>query len=197
MTRLFTNEQEKFITEHVEGLLNHSLADLVNEKFNLSITAKQIKRWKANHGLSSGLKGSEGMAPPNKGTKGLFNVGGNKTSFKPGQQALNYKPIGTERIDRDGYTIVKISDYGPWHKRWKHKHKVIWEETNGPIPTGHALLFADQNKQNIALDNLILVTRGQLATLNKKNLLANNADLTRTGIIIADIAQKMSERKKS
>jgi len=196
MTNLFTMEQEKFIKEHVKGSLNQSLTDLVNEKFNLSITTKQMKRWKANHGLSSGLRGSEGMAPPNKGTKGLYNVGGNQTSFKPGQQALNYKPVGTERIDLDGYLIVKVLDDGPWHKRWRHKHKVLWEEENGPIPKGHALIFADQNKANISLENLILVTRGQLATLNKKSLLSNDAELTRTGIIIVDIAQKMSGRKK-
>ena len=197
MSKLFTDEQVEFIKENVVGTLNQTLADLVNEKFNLSITARQMKTWKKNHGLSSELKGSEGMDPPNKGTKGLYNVGGNQTSFKPGQRPKNYKPVGTERVDRDGYILVKVQDDGPWHKRWRHKHKVLWEKEYGPIPPRHKLLFADQNKQNITLDNLILVTNKQMATLNKKGLLTDNPDFNRTGIILADISQKISERKRN
>lgn len=193
---LFTQEQKEFIVRHVKGRHNQELTDLVNDRFGLTITARQMKTWKNNHGLSSGLKGTEGKEPPNKGTKGLFNVGGNRTSFKPGHRPLNYKPIGYERIDRDGYTLVKVSDEGPWHKRWRHKHKVIWEKVNGPIPKGHVLLFADQNKQNISLDNLILIPQSKLPTLNKKRLLHKDAELTKTGIIIADLYQKIGERKR-
>ncbi|AUJ23138.1 HNH endonuclease [Virgibacillus dokdonensis] len=198
MTKLFTHEQEMFIRENVKGLGNQELADLVNKTFDLSITRKQMKNWKRNHNLSSGLTGrfEKGNVPVNKGTKGLYNVGGNKTSFKKGQKAHNYKPVGSERIDRDGYVLIKVSDDGPWQKRWRHKHKILWEKANGPVSPGHKLLFADQNKQNIKLDNLILVTEKQMATLNKKGLIKNDADLTKTGILLADIYQKVSERKK-
>lgn len=193
---LFTNEQEDFIKMHVVGRHNQELTELVNEKFGLSITSKQMKIWKHNRGLSSGLQGSEGTAPPNKGTKGIYNVGGNKTSFKPGHKPINYKPVGSERIDRDGYVLMKVQDEGPWHKRWRHKHKVVWEKEHGTIPRSHKLLFADQNRRNITLDNLILVSNKQMATLNKKGLLSANPDLNRTGIIMADLYQKISERKK-
>ncbi|RDY70304.1 HNH endonuclease, partial [Halobacillus trueperi] len=96
---LFTKEQEDFIKENVEGTPNKKLAAMVNESFNLSVTPRQVKTWKKNHGLSSGLKGTEGIAPKNKGTKGIYNVGGNRTSFKKGQRPSNYKPVGTERVD--------------------------------------------------------------------------------------------------
>lgn len=198
MVKLFSNEQEMFIRENVKGLGNQELADLVNKTFELSITRKQMKNWKRNYNLSSGLTGQfkKGNVPVNKGSKGLYNVGGNKTSFKKGQKAHNYKPVGSERIDRDGYVLIKVSDDGPWQKRWRHKHKILWEKANGPVPPGHKLLFADKNKQNIKLDNLILVTEKQMATLNKKGLIKNDADLTKTGILLADIYQKVSERKK-
>ncbi len=195
---LFTKEQKEFIKSNAKGLKNKELADLVNKTFGLSITARQMNTWKKNHGVTSGLdcRFKNGHVPANKGTKGKFNVGGNRTSFKKGHKPLNYKPIGSERIDRDGYTLIKVQDDGPWHKRWRYKHRVMWEKENGPIPDGHALLFADGNKQNITLDNLILVSRKQMATLNKKGLITNDSDLTRTGIVIADIYQKISERKK-
>jgi hypothetical protein len=193
---LFTKEQRDFIKDNVHGISNQKLADMVNQKFGLSITAKQMKTWKTNHGLSSGLKGSEGTDPPNKGSKGLYNVGGNKTSFKKGQQPSNYKPVGTERIDRDGYILIKVSDEGPWHKRWRHKHKVIWEQANGPIPKGRCILFLDSNKLNLMLDNLQLITNSQLAILNRKNLISDQPEFTKTGIMIADIFGKIGERKK-
>lgn len=196
---LFTLEQKEFIRQNVEGRLNQELADLVNEKFGLQITARQMNTYKKNHGLVSGLdfRFPKGSTPANKGTKGLYNVGGNRTSFKKGQRPSNYKPVGYERIDRDGYTLIKVSDEGPWNKRWRHKHKVIWEEKNGPIPKGHVIIFADQNRRNIQLDNLILIKQSQLSVLNRKGLLHNDAELTKTGIIMADIYRKISERKRN
>lgn len=194
---LLTPQQAEFVINNVRGLSNSELTSLVNETFDLSLTVSQIKSWKSNRGLSSGLRGSEGKAPPNKGTKGLYNVGGNRTSFRKGQPARNYKPVGSERIDRDGYTLIKVSDDGPWHKRWRHKHKVIWEEKHGPIPKGHVILFADQNKRNLDPDNLILIKQSQLSVLNKKGLLHHDAELTKTGIIMADIYRKISERKRN
>ncbi|MEN2464948.1 HNH endonuclease signature motif containing protein [Ornithinibacillus sp. JPR2-1] len=193
---LFTKEQKEFIQKHVKGLRNQELADLVNEKFNLSITALQMKNWKRNHGLSSGLKGSEGLTPPNKGTKGLHNVGGNKTSFKKGQKPANYKPVGSERVDNDGYLLVKVQEDGPWNKRWRHKHKILWEEVNGPVPRGYKLIFADGNKENITLENLILVSNRQLLTMNRNSLIQGDAELTKTGIVIADLMNKITDRKR-
>lgn len=194
---LFSKEQVAFIQENVIGLSNQKLTDLVNQKFGLSITAKQMRAWKNHRKLSSGLKGTEGIDPPNKGTKGLYNVGGNRTSFKKGQKPSNFKPVGSERIDRDGYILIKVSDDGPWHKRWRHKHRAVWEEVNGPIPRGHCLLFLDTNRQNVNLENLQLITQKQLQLLNMKHLISDNAELTKTGIIVSDLYGKISERKKA
>ncbi|MGD9678408.1 MAG: HNH endonuclease signature motif containing protein [Vulcanibacillus sp.] len=196
---LFTKEQKEFIEKNVKGLQNDELATLVSETFNLSITAKQMNTFKKNHGLTSGINKcfKKGHTPVNKGTKGMYNVGGNKTSFKKGQKPLNYKPVGTERIDRDGYTLIKVSDKGNWHERWKLKHRVLWEKENGPIPKGHVLLFADRNKKNITLDNLILITHKQLARLNKNHLIANNAEITKSAVILADLYSKIGDRVRS
>ncbi|SHI03048.1 hypothetical protein [Virgibacillus chiguensis] len=55
--KLFTEEQIEFIKSHVVGRGNADLAALVNNRFGLSITARQMKNWKRNHNLSSGLTG--------------------------------------------------------------------------------------------------------------------------------------------
>lgn len=197
MVHRYTESQIDFITQHVKGHSNTELTEMFNVHFELDLGTNQIRAFKRNHKLSSGLDGrfKPDQTPWNKGIKGL-DIGGKETQFKKGHKPYNYKPVGYERVDRDGYTLVKVQDDGPWPKRWRHKHKVIWEQVNGPIPKGHVVLFADQNRQNVDLDNLILIPQSKLSTLNKKGLLHSDADLTRTGIIMADIYQKISERKK-
>lgn len=194
---LFTPEQIRFIEQHVPGRSNQELTELVNNHFGLDLTFVQIKAFKKNHKLSSGLDGRfpKGHTPFNKGLKGLKGVivGGKETQFKSGHLPHNYKPVGTERVNADGYVDIKIADPA----KWRGKHLLVWEKHNGrPVPPGHVVIFGDGNRRNFDPDNLILVSRKQLATLNKKNLIQNDAELTRTGIIIADIYQKIGERKK-
>lgn len=100
-------------------------------------------------------------------------------------------PVGSERVNSDGYVDIKISD----PNKWKGKHILIWEKENGPVPKGHCVIFGDGNNRNFDSNNLILVSRQQLIVLNKNNLIQSDADLTRTGVIIADLYQKINERK--
>lgn len=196
--RIFSDEQERFIRKNVQGKSNKDLAELINHTFGLQITIAQIKGWKANHKLSSGLTGyfERGHVPINKGTKGMFNVGGNKTSFKKGQPARNHKPVGTERIDRDGYVIVKVQDDGPWHKRWHPKHKLEWEKVHGKIPPGFVLIFLDGNKQNITMENLKLVTQAQNLQLNRKQWRSEIPEATLAGVNLTQIQAKVTKHKK-
>jgi hypothetical protein len=199
MVHKYTQEQTDFLIENVIGRGTAELTELFNAYFGLELKRSQIKGFKANRGLNSGLTGrfEKGSIPVNKGTKGLYNVGGNCTSFKPGQKAPNYKPVGSERLDRDGYILIKVSDVGTCPERWKLKHKVLWEEANGPVPKGHCLIFLDSNKHNTSLDNLQLITRTQLARMNQNDLISNDPELTKTGLIVADIITKISERKRN
>jgi len=111
-----------------------------------------------------------GHVPANKGVKGICYPGAVATQFKPGHRggrALEvYKPIGTERISKDGYLERKVNDDMPLQRRWRAVHILLWEEANGPLPKGHALAFRDGNKQHIALDNLELLSRAELMLRN-------------------------------
>ena len=188
----FTPEQAEFFEEHVKALGNSELTEMFNAHFGLSLTIAQIKAFKKNHRLSSGLDGrfQSGHTPFNKGKKG---VGGwEPTEFKKGDKPWNYQPVGSERVNGEGYVDIKIAD----PNKWKAKHVLTWESANGLVPKGHAVIFGDGNKRNFDLGNLILVSRKQLLSLNRLNLIQNDAGLTRTGVIIADIYNKIGERKK-
>lgn len=131
------------------------------------------------------------MAPWNKGKKGVT-CGGKETQFGKGRKPWNYRPVGSERTNVDGYVEIKIAD----PKTWKAKHVLLWEAAHGPIPKGHVVIFADGNKQNVTLENLLLLSRRELAVMNKKGLIANDAELTKAGVVVADIYLKIGERKR-
>lgn len=119
--------------------------------------------------IGASTRFQKGCSTWNKGMKGL-QMGGVATQFKPGHRggkaADLYQPIGAERISKDGYLQRKINDDMPLQKRWRGVHIIVWEEANGPLPAGHAVTFKDGNKQNIALDNLELLTRAELMARN-------------------------------
>ncbi len=195
----YSKEQLQFIRESAKGLGNIELTKRFNDYFLTSLSVEQIKSFKARHKISSGLTGryEKGSIPINKGTKGLYNVGGNRTSYKKGDEPHNCSSIGTEVVDKDGYLKIKVSDDKnlPCRKNWKFKHRLIWEEINGAIPKGHAVMFADQDKRNFHIDNLILISHSERLILNKKGLVFQNAELTKTGITTAKLINTIYKRK--
>ncbi|HHN3312994.1 TPA: HNH endonuclease signature motif containing protein, partial [Pseudomonas aeruginosa] len=86
---------------------------------------------------------------------------GSATRFKKGQKPHTWLPVGSTRISADGYLQRKISDTGYPPRDWKGIHILLWEEHFGPIPTGHCVCFKDNNKQNVVIDNLELITRAE------------------------------------
>jgi hypothetical protein len=64
----------------------------------------------------------------NKGMKGL-DIGGKHTRFQPGrkpEEALNYRPIGSTRVAKDGYLERKVSDDPAVYpaRRWVAVHRL-------------------------------------------------------------------------
>lgn len=104
----------------------------------------------------------KGHVPANKGLRrpGWYRGRMRETQFKPGvRQGIAvklYKPIGTERISKDGYRERKVNDDLPLQRRWKAVHRIVWEAENGPVPRGYIVAFKDGDKLNITLDNLEL-----------------------------------------
>ena len=193
----YTPQQSEFIAANVEGVSTKDLAAMVNDRFGTSLSERQIHSYKKNNKLKSGLTGhyAKGSEPWNKGLKGVN--GFSSTRFNPGEHSWNRVPIGTERITRDGYVEVKTRD-GHGVKNWRGKHILVWQEHHGKkVPAGHVVIFGDGNHFNFEPDNLILVSRKQLVRLNQNELIADNADLTRTGVLIADVYNKIGERRRS
>ena len=193
MYHIYSHEELRFIEKTYKKHDIHETTRLFNEKFGLDLSENRIRAVTRNHLFISGRDGryKPGHIPFSKGKK-MLHPRSKATYFKPGTIPWNYLPVGSERINSDGYLDVKIAD----PKKWKAKHIIIWEAAFGPVPKGHVIIFADGNKRNVELSNLLLITRGQLAVMNRRGLITSDAELTKTGKNIANVILKISEKKQ-
>lgn len=193
-SKVFPKEITDFIIANNYGRTTIEITKLVNTEFKTDFKINQIKAFRKNHKLVSGITGQfqKGNIPWTKGKKGLHFPGAEKTWFKKGQLPLNHKEIGTEIIDNNGYHKIKIGEPNVW----KFKHIIVWEEHNGKVPEGCNIIFSDGNKDNCDISNLMCITRAENAIMNKQGLRSESVELTKTGLVIAKLKHRISEVQK-
>ncbi len=138
------------------------------------VSEENLKRLCNRKGWMTGRTGcfAKGQEPVNKGKPMAPEVRAKcaPTMFKKGnrtgQANLNYKPIGTERVNEDGYLERKIHDGLPRQSRWRLVHLLNWEELHGPVPEGMCLKSRDGDRQNTDVSNWELIDRALLPALN-------------------------------
>ena len=171
-----TEDDVEYIREHYASMSAREIAEARGmSKTTISAIAQRLglhktREWIAerarlrssdpNHGgrktrfmkgctpFSKGRKIEEWMSP-----EGIANS--SKTRFKKGQPSLNGRPVGSERVNVDGYIEVKIAE----PNKWRQKQRVVWEAAHGPVPADSVVSFKDGNKQNCELSNLRVMTK--------------------------------------
>lgn len=89
-------------------------------------------------------------------------------------------------------------------KRWRdrYKHRVIWEECNGPIPKGMVVHHIDGDRRNNDISNLKLVTRAEHSHIHKVLFNINKSHAGKTNAEIygpekaESIRTKLSDKMK-
>lgn len=196
--RLLTQEQEYFLKAAYKNLSRAASTALLNETYKTNFTLQQITAYVKNNGIKSGRTGGfeKGHAPWNAGTKGV--VKPNSGNFKKGQVPKNQKPVGHERVcKKDGYVLIKTDQINPYtgFRGWyRHKHLVMWEQVNGPVPDGFVVSFIDGNKANIDLLNLELIDRNHLCRMNKQRVYDLPNELIPTMKNVVRLKVQMHER---
>lgn len=183
---IFTPEEVEWIIKNHKGINTDDLTEIINKKFNKNITRQQLKGFRSNHSLPSGVdttfkKGVVSYRPP-KGVRNSI-----KTEFKKGNKPHNTAPIGSEVVKK-GYWYRKITENNPpgqSRKDWKLVHHIVWEEHHGKIPPKHRVIFLDGNTSNFDIKNLALISGAEAAVMSKQNLFSNNQEITKTGNLIA------------
>lgn len=206
----YTKEQRDFLIANNYMTPAKELTDMFNKEFGTNITATNIKTFRGNNHLNSGLTGrfEKGHIPDNKGKKWDDYMPkdaqerSRKTTFKKGNKPLNAVDIGEEHMrysgskpDDLGYLHVKVCD-GKGNKNWIPKQRVIYEQHHGPIPDGYKVIFADGNRFNFDIENLVLVSSSEEFIMNQRHLRYDNQDLTKTGHLIAKVIDKRNKLRK-
>ncbi len=200
MKNKYTKEQREFIIKNNHLKTSQELADMFNKRFGTNITKVNIKNFRGNNHLNSGLNGQfkKGNIPHNKGKRqndymSIESIEKTKaTRFKKGNIPANHRDVGSERITKDGYIEIKIKE----PNKWQLKHRYIYEKKYGKIPKGYNLIFLDGNRKNIDLSNLKLVSKSEDLIMNKNKLFTTDKNITNTGSLIAKVIDKGNKLKK-
>ena len=190
--KLLTKEQHDYLVSIQKNKTSRDVANEMNQKFGLSLTEKQIKSYRRNNNLNSGLTGrfEKGRVPYNKATK-LPNLPRTSGQFKKGNKPPNYVPVGTINYTTDGYPKEKIGE----PNKWVLKHRKVWEEYHEPIPKGYSVCFLDRDKTNYDISNLILLSNEELARMNQNNYFSSDPELTKLGAGITKLSRKIKQQE--
>ena len=182
LRKLYPNEPTNTVAEK----LGRSVSSVFNraEQSDLHKSAEYLasphaSRFRRGYHLGWEHRFKKGAAPHNKGLRrpGWGPGRMKETQFKNGERrgvaAENYCPIGTIRVDHEGYQRIKVREAKQGEhtgfgnvKVWPLLQRHIWEQANGPIPEGHTIVFRDGNRQNVAIENLELISRADLMRRN-------------------------------
>lgn len=191
----YTEEEKQFFIEFVPG---HSYKEIQQEftrRFGCEITTSRIKSYIGNHKLKTGTTGQfkKGQVSHNKGKKMPPEIYEKcaKTMFKKGNIPSNHRPVGSERLTKDGYVEIKIAE----PNKWALKHRYIWEKENGKIPDKHILIFRDNDKTNVNLENLILISQSENLVINRHGLQHAAGEAKETVVGYAKLSDLTAKKK--
>lgn len=129
------------------------------------LSSPQAARLRAGNSKGHQARFKPGNVPHNKGVRQPGWAPGRmaETQFKPGRAQRNYKPIGSERITRDGFLERKVNADLPTQRRWVAVQRLVWIAAHGPVPAGHVIAFKPGTKTTVAaeitLDKLECISR--------------------------------------
>lgn len=189
----YTEEQLDFLREN-RTLPRLELMREFNARFGTNATLSMIvgllkrKRWLCSR-ITRFVKGH---IPWCAGKKGLGICKPNKGSFRKGHRPCNWRPVGSERVNKDGYIEIKVRE----PRTWRSKHVVVWESAHGQTKKGDVIRFKDNNKLNCRLDNLEMVSRQVNFHLNR-NGYTNTPEVLKPAMMsVARLEVKVFELKR-
>ena len=192
-------EYVRFLMKYIPGHTEDEIRKAFKGKYGHTLTEGQIGNFKNTYGVKSGTHGGQfikGQSPPNKGMK-MSKETYEKlkhTFFPKGHMPKNHRSVGSERINIDGYTEIKVKE----PNRWKLKQRVIYEELHGvKLKKNEVVIFLDGDRQNFNGDNLHKMSRAALVRYNQDHLYTNNREISQAAAYIAEIKENIGRNEKS
>lgn len=191
----WTDAERARLAEIAPGRSHDEIRDIMTGEFGDHFGGKRITAALKRYGIRTGLtgrfeKGNAGGFRDDEHRR-RFLEAGRATRFKAGEihgyAAMRKQPVGSERVDRDGYVWVKVADgiQEKANSNFRPKHVVEYERAHGAVPEGCNVVFADHDKRNFDPSNLVAVPRRLWSIMARKHLEYWDADSLRTCMNIA------------
>lgn len=180
----YSEEMLDWIKNNVKDCPHRILTEKFNKKFNTEYSIDCLRNLCQRKGWHNGFTGcfEKGHVPDNKGKKMPLEIYKKlkETMFSKGNIPENHRPVGSERLQADGYMYVKVAE----HNKWRMKHHIEWEKYNTPIKQGEILYFLDGNKTNCSIDNLMLTKKEYIGAINR---IVNKNKPSKTAVLVASL----------
>lgn len=175
----------------ISRIMGRGISSISNRRQKLG-----LKRTPEQQALIGNGQFGPGKTPWNAGKKGWQAGGRSKdTQFKPGVKPSNtWRPVGAERMSKDGILYRKVADTGIKRDDWKAVHVLAWEEHNGPLPDGHIVIFKDGNRANFEPDNLQAITRAD--NMRRNSISRYGEDYRSAAIQLGWFKRKLNQMEK-
>ena len=190
-------EMVEFMMEYIPGHQESEIRAEFEKRFGITLTEGQIGNFKYLHGVKSGTNGGrfqKGHITHNKGKKMSPEVYERvkHTMFQKGHAPVNHREVGSERINVDGYTEVKVAE----PNKWKLKQRFIYEEATGEkLSKNDIVIFLDGDKQNFDINNLVKMTRAELVRYNQDHVYGEEVEINKTAVLVAKLKAKVGEAR--
>ena len=168
---------------------------LVNARYGTAFTSMQIHNYigdtqrRLHRPLHSGRTGrfEKGLVPLN--------------TLEPGTEVVRrFGHRGGKR--RDPEIMVVLDEPNPWTgaKHYlKRKALVVWEAEHGRVPKGIAIVHIDGDWRNCNLDNLMAMTRAELAVFNRHfhpGSLVGDKESRKAALLTARLKTRAHQRER-
>ena len=190
-------EMVEFMMEYIPGHQEPEIRAEFEERFGIVLTEGQIGNFKNKYKIHSGTHGGcfkKGQVPMNKGKKMSPEVYERvkHSMFHKGNIPHNHRPVGSERINVDGYTEIKVAE----PSKWRLKQRVIYEEATGEkLTKNDIVIFLDGDRQNFDINNLVRMTRAELVRYNQDHLYGEEVEINKTAVLVAKLKAKTGEAR--
>ena len=186
----WSEEEKAYLRKIAKNTPIKQIQEMMSRKFNYEFNRGQITKAMLRFGALNGNdpRFKKGDEPWNKGKKMNIDPWNKGKRLGP---AYNRSDVGTERTDTKGFIHVKVSN----PSGWKLKHHLIYEKHYGPIEEGYLVIFADKNKNNFDINNLIKIKKSELLTINSNGLYYEDAELTKVGVNVAKVIEMINKKK--
>ncbi|WP_438423091.1 HNH endonuclease [Aquimarina macrocephali] len=169
----FTTEQDKYIIDNYLVLPVKTIASNIGrsgcgvqgrlKRLGLEIPREIINKRKKES------RYQKSRIPENKGKKQKDYMSAESiektkaTRFRIGNRPHNWKPVGSERITKDGYIEIKTSN----PNKWELKHRYLYQQIHKiKIPKNHNIIFKNGNSEDFNKHNLVMVSNSELMLKN-------------------------------